>query len=128
MSDLPDVIAWTPDLDWNTNLSTRYHYWEPIAGLSQDRTYEFDIVAVFWDPLGKCYKVGRTSGCSCPSPWDEAQTEIKTARTPSEAITYLTEFVDKSNEYAGYGDQYTAAKFLDAVDTIRNHKGDNTNV
>lgn len=123
MTDLTEVIAWTPDLEW-TNLSTRYHYWEPIAGLAQDRSYEFDIVAVFWDPLGKCYKVGRTSGCSCPSPWDEAQTEIKIARTPREAITYLTEFIDNAN---GYGEAYSAAKFLDAVDTIRNHKGDTTN-
>ena len=83
-------------------------------------------MAVFWDPLGKCYQVGRTHGCSCPSPWDEAQTEIKTARTTREAITYLTEFVDKGNEYASYGNQYTAEKFLDAVETIRNHKGENT--
>lgn len=127
MSELCDVIAWDPDIEWSTTLAHRYHYWEPIAGLSQDHSYEFDIVGVFWDPLGKCYKVGRTSGCSCPAPWEEAQTEIKTARTPREAITYLTEFVDKGNEYTGYGDQYTAAKFLDAVDTIRNHKGDTTN-
>lgn len=124
MTDLTDVIAWDPELERHSNLSTRYHYWEPIAGLAQDRSYEFDIVAVFWDPLGKCYQVGRTSGCSCPSPWDEAQTEIKTARTPREAITYLTEFIDNAN---GYGEAYSAAKFLDAVDTIRNHKGDTTN-
>lgn len=121
MSDLLDVIAWTPELEWHSNLSTRYHYWEPIAGLAQDRSYEFDIVAVFWDPLGGCYQVGHTSGCSCPSPWDEGQTEIKTARTPREAITYLTEFIDNAN---GYGEAYSAAKFLNAVDTIRNHKGD----
>lgn len=127
MSDLCDVIEWRPDLESYGNLSTRYHYWVPIAGLSQNRSYEFDIVAVFWDPLGKCYKVGRTSGCSCPSPWDEMQTEIKTARTPWEAVTYLTEFVDKGNDDAGYGNQYTAAKFLDAVDTIRTYKGENTN-
>lgn len=124
MTELTDLIAWDPELEMHANLSTRYPYWEPIAGLAQDRTYEFDIVAVFWDPLGKCYKVGHTSGCSCPAPWDEEQTEIKTARTPREAIIYLTEFVDKGNEYAGYGNQYTAAKFLDAVETIRNHKGD----
>lgn len=121
MSELCDVIEWRPEIEWSTTLANRYHYWEPIAGLAQNLSYAFDIVAVFWDPLGKCYKVGRTSGCSCPSPWEEAQTEIKTARTPREAITYLTEFIDNAN---GYGESYSAAKFLDSVDTIRNHKGD----
>lgn len=126
MSDLCDVIEWRPDLESYGNLSTRYHYWVPIAGLSQDRAYEFDIVAVFWDPLGKCYQVGRTQGCSCPSPWDEAQTEIKTARTTWEAVTYLTEFIDDANDCT-YGSMYSTAKFLDAVDTIRTYKGETPN-
>ena len=46
-SELTDVIEWRPDLEYYGSLSTRYHYWEPIAGLAQDRAYEFDIVAVF---------------------------------------------------------------------------------
>lgn len=99
------MTAITDRIDWHTewrdgdNLAVRYHYWKPVAGFAQDRAYEFDIVAAFWDPLEKVYKVGHTSGCSCPAPWDEAQTEIKTARTAREALRFMAEFGERNGDY-----------------------------
>lgn len=93
MTAIADRIDWH-DRETGDNLATRYHYWKPIAGFAQDRPYEFDIVAVFYDPLEKVFKVGRTSGCSCPLPWDEAQTDIKTAQTAREALRFMADFAE----------------------------------
>lgn len=99
MTAIADRIDWKPEYRNGYNLAVRYHYWKPVAGFAQDRTYEFDIVATFWDPLEKVFKVGHTSGCSCPAPWDEDQTEIKTATTAREALRYMADFAECNRDY-----------------------------
>lgn len=110
MTTIAERIDW---YDWKTgdNLATRYHYWKPIAGFAQDRAYEFDIVAVFWDPLEKVFKVGHTSGCSCPTPWDEDRTEIKTAATAREALRFMAQFAKDEG--------YPASQIMEATLALR---------
>lgn len=118
MTTIAERIDWH---DWKTgdNLATRYHYWKPIAGFAQDRAYEFDIVAAFWDPLEKVIKVGHTSGCSCPTPWDEDHTEIRTAQTAREALRFMADF-------AGH-DAYPAVQIMEATLAMRDLKKELSN-
>lgn len=111
MTTIAERIDWHTDWRDGDNLAVRYHYWQPIAGFAQDRAYEFDIVAVFWDPLEKVFKVGRTTGCSCPTPWDEDRTEIKTAQTVREALTLMAQFAEH--------DGYPTAQIMEATLTLR---------
>lgn len=124
MTDInPDHAAdwriYDMDLVDGDNLQKRYPQWHPIAAINQDRSYEFDIVAVFYDPLGDCYYAARTSGCSCPSPWDENQTEVKGPLfTPRDAIRA---FRDLAKDADSYTDHYKASETIDAVGAILNH-------
>lgn len=57
-----------PEALWN-----RYPNFKVLGGfVDVNAFYSFDIVALFWDKEGRCYYVGNTSGCSCPSPWDDS--------------------------------------------------------
>ena len=111
MTTIAERIDWNREYRSDYNLAVRYHYWKPIAGFTQDRAYEFDIVAAFWDPLEKVIKVGRTSGCSCPTPWDEDHTEIRTAQTAREALRFMADF-------AGH-DAYPAVQIMEATLALR---------
>lgn len=111
MTTIAERIDWHTDWRDGDNLAVRYHYWQPIAGFAYDYTYQFDIVAVFWDPLEKVFKVGHTSGCSCPSPWDEAQTEIKTTQSAREALRFMGEFAEDRD--------YPASQIMEATLTLR---------
>lgn len=123
MTNPAKIAEWEPnDDEWGNynNLQTRYPYWQPIAAINQDRCYEFDIVAAFYDPQGDCYYAARTSGCSCPSPWDEDQTDVKgpmsSRRECLQAFRQLAEQGDKYIDYA-----YPASQAIDATQNILNH-------
>lgn len=36
-----------------------------------DEPYQFDIVRVMFDDARGAYRIGRDSGCSCPSPFED---------------------------------------------------------
>lgn len=110
-----------PD-EWDRldNLQTRYPYWQPIAAINQDRIYEFDIVAAFYDPKGDCYYAARTSGCSCPSPWDDDATEVKgPMRSRRECLQAFRQLAEQGDEYISSA--YPASQAIDATQNILNH-------
>lgn len=123
MSNSAKIAEWQlDDYEWlsGSNLQKRYPYWKPIAAINQDRCYEFDIVAAFYDPQGDCYYAARTSGCSCPAPWAEEQTEVKGPMSSRrECLRAFQQLAEKGDEYVD--NAYPASQAIDATQSILNH-------
>lgn len=116
----PTIDEWEEEWEIATNLQHRYPHWQPIAAINQDRCYEFDIVAAFYDPQSGCYYAARTNGCSCPSPWDEEQTEVKGPMSSRhECLQAFRQLAEQGDEYIDYA--YPASQAIDATQNILNH-------
>lgn len=128
MTNPAKIAEWEPNNGWSNgnNLQTRYPYWQPIAALNQYRPYEFDIVTAFYDPQGDCYYAARTTGCSCPSPWDADQTEVKGPMgSRRECLQAFRQLAEKYGEYFDYA--YPESQAIDATQNILNHTPENPN-
>lgn len=123
MSNPAKIAEWqVNDYEWVSggNLQHRYPYWQPIAAINQDCIYEFDIVAAFYDPQGECYYAARTTGCSCPAPWDEEQTEVKGPMSSRrECLQAFRQLAEKGDGYVD--NAYPASQAIDATQSILNH-------
>ena len=123
MTNPAKIAEWEPyDDKWRSgkNLQVRYSYWQPIAAINQDRIYAFDIVAAFYDPQGDCYYAARTSGCSCPSPWDEDETEVKGPMSSRrECLRAFRQLAEQGDKYIDYA--YPASPAIVATQNILNH-------
>ena len=112
-----DVINWNPNRYYPSDFEKRYAHLEVVAGVDDlDACYSFEYVGVFYDPNAGAYMVGSTSGCSCPSPWDEDVSEMDGYLNRDEAIARFRHVLDES--YAKWGTGHV----MDAVNAVKNHK------
>ena len=112
-----DVIDWNPNSYCPSGFEKRYAHLEVVAGVEDlDACYSFEYVGVFYDPNAGAYMVGSTSGCSCPSPWDDDVSEMSRYLNRDEAISRFRHVLDES--YAKWGTGHV----MDAVNAVKNHK------
>lgn len=112
-----DVINWNPDEEYGGEFEKRYAHLEVVAGVEDlDACYSFEYVGVFYDPNADSYMVGSTSGCSCPSPWDDYVSEMGGYLDRDEAIARFRHVLDESCAKWGTG------HVMDAVNAVKNHK------
>lgn len=118
MSNPADIINWSPDAYYPSDFLKRYAHLEVVAGVEDlDACYSFDYVGVFYDKNADAYMVGHTSGCSCPSPWDEVVSQMSGYLNREQALGEFRRALDAA--YAKWG----AGHVIDAVNAIREHKG-----
>ena len=119
MSYTDNVIDWNPGTDYDSQFTKRYAHLELITGVEElDASYSFDYVGIFYDPIADGYMVGTTSGCSCPSPWDDQISEMSPYMGKDAAVKEFRRTLD-ANGYRRWG----AGHVLDAVDALRRHEG-----
>ena len=112
-----DVIDWNPNGYCPSGFEKRYAHLEVVAGVEDlDACYSFEYVGVFYDPNAGAYMVGSTSGCSCPSPWDDVVSEMSGYLNRDEAIARFRYVLDES--YAKWGTGHV----MDAVNAVKNHE------
>lgn len=117
MSNAKETIDWHPNSYYPSDFEKRYAHLEVVAGVEDlDACYSFAYVGVFYDPKANAYLVGTTSGCSCPSPWEDDTSEMSEYLSKSEVVSKFRSELDSQHGRWGTG------HVLDAVKAINGHR------
>ena len=117
MSNAKETINWHPDSYFEGEFLERYKHLEVVAGVEDlDASYSFSYIGVFYDPKANAYLVGTTSGCSCPSPWEDDISEMSYYLSKSEVVSEFRRELD--SRYGRWGSGHV----LDAVNAINEHR------
>ena len=117
MSSVKETIDWYLHSYSAGEFLERYKHLEVVAGVEDlDASYSFSYVGVFYDPKADAYLVGTTSGCSCPSPWEDDTSEMSEYLSKSEVVSKFRRALD--SQYGRWG----AGHVLDAVNAINAHR------
>ena len=117
MSNAKETIDWYLRSYSAGEFLERYKHLEVVAGVEDlDASYSFSYVGVFYDPKADAYLVGTTSGCSCPSPWEDDTSEMSEYLSKSEVTSKFRRTLD--SQYGRWG----AGHVIDAVNAINAHR------